>query len=250
MKWLAACRRGAALLLFVCSMAQAASLQVNPLRVHLPAKRPVSSVEVTNLGATTTDVEVQLHVWKQVNGEDVLEPDNQLVVTPPIFSIEPGSSQVVRIGLLSPSTDSMERAFRMILREIPSGQPLENTESPASLRVLLQMSIPVFCAPNGAIEKGLRLTASRSKNGDISLRAMNHGNVHARFQEVTLLSHTGEKLVRQSLLRYVLPGQDVEVTALKNQGANRIKALYTFPGASGQIEAEVSLDAAQAPEKY
>ena len=249
MKWLAACRRGAALVLLVCSTAQAASLQVNPLRVHLPAKRPVSSVEVMNLGATATDVEVQLHAWKQVDGEDVLEPTNQVVVTPPIFSIDPGSSQVVRIGLLNPNASSTERAFRMILREIPSDQPLENGGAP-SLRVLLQMSIPVFCAPNGAIEKDLRVTASRSKNGAISLRAMNHGNVHARFQEVTLLSHTGKKLVRQPLLRYVLPGQDVEVASLKTQGASRVKALYAFPGASGQIEAELSLDAAQAPEEH
>jgi fimbrial chaperone protein len=42
---------------------------------------------------------VQLFAWSQDAGQDILQPTTDLLVSPPVFTVQPGQSQLLRIAL-------------------------------------------------------------------------------------------------------------------------------------------------------
>src|SRR4249920_2225792 len=86
--------------LLTAGSALAGSFQVSPVRIELTPSAPTAPINVRN-ESTTDTVVVQLRAvsWKQENGEDNYAPSTELIATPPIFTLQPGGSQTVRVGL-------------------------------------------------------------------------------------------------------------------------------------------------------
>ena len=79
--------------------ASAGSLKVNPVHINLPAAHQSVSLKMTNGGSAAVSVRVVTYGWTQADGRDIYTPTNNVIVSPPIFTIPAGRTQLVRIGL-------------------------------------------------------------------------------------------------------------------------------------------------------
>ena len=174
----------------------AGSFNVAPIRIDLPAARRAASIEVQNTGEAAAQLQVERFLWKRDNGgEDDLEPTEDFVVTPPIFTLQPGQRQIVRVLMQVPPDLRREGTFRLILQETPLGDPPPNT-----VATLLRISLPLFVTPPGAkAEIAWRLVRD---GGALQLEADNRGAAHAFISQVKTVDGTPLKVDG-----YLLPGE-------------------------------------------
>jgi fimbrial chaperone protein len=174
----------------------AGSFNVAPIRIELPAARKAGSIEVQNSGESAAQLQVERFLWKRDNGgEDELEPTEAFVVTPPIFTLQPGQRQIVRVLMMAPPDSKREGTYRLILQETPLGDPPPNT-----VATLLRISLPLFVTPPGA---RAQLDWSVVRDGAaLQLEAENRGNAHAFISQVRTADG-----VPLNIDGYLLPGE-------------------------------------------
>ena len=226
-----------ALLLLTSGVAHAGSFSVNPVRITLSAKQPVAALTVRNSSSEPTVVQLETNAWSQSMGQDLLIPSSDLLATPPIFTIQPGSTQILRVGLRKMPQASSEITYRLILREVPPSLPT------SGLTVALRISMPVFVLPATATAADVKWHATRGKDGNIRVRATNNGTAHVQIASLSLESE-GKPLGNRSVAEYVLPGnsRDWLVSAPTQPGA-AAKLRIVAKTDSGTLNAEVALDA-------
>jgi fimbrial chaperone protein len=197
----AAC--GLAFLIGAVANAPAGVFAVSPVRATLTANQPVSALVVRNSGAESTVVQLEVVSWAQEGGKDVYTPTRDILATPPIFTIPPGGSQVVRIGLRRTADPQRELTYRLFVQEVP---PDKSTFQ--GLRVVLRMGIPVFVLPPVKAAPALRWQAAKTPEGLLKLTLANHGNAHIQIAKSKLmLLGRDEVLASQDISAYVLSGQ-------------------------------------------
>ena len=114
--------------------------------------------------------------WHQdYEGEDQYEPTTEILAFPPIFTIQPGQSQLVRIGLMAPQPAELEKAYRLYFTELPP--PVSEAQSTA-LRMRLRVGIPVFSAPLSPPQFNLRLVESQIDDDRLRVSLHNPCNTH------------------------------------------------------------------------
>ncbi|MCJ9430622.1 fimbrial biogenesis chaperone [Kordiimonas marina] len=180
----------------------AATLEVSPIRIVLTKGTPVAVVHVHNQGRAKAVVQLRTLSWDQKNGEDVYGDGNSLIACPPVFSLEPGQDQVVRIGLVEqPESWNIERAFRLFVQEVPP--PPEG--GGRQVQLTIRISVPVFLQPMKPHRPDLTWKLDdRGKDG-MWMTVQNNGNMHALLTGVRL--HTNEALIFEAAMhKYVLPG--------------------------------------------
>jgi len=156
----------------------AGSFNIAPIRIELPAARRAASLEIQNTGDAPAQLQVERFLWKRDNGgNDDLEATEAFVVTPPIFTLQPGQRQIVRVLMQVPPDPRRETAYRLILQETPLGDPAPNT-----VATLLRLSLPVFVTPPGA-KPDLAWRLVRD-GGAVQLEAENRGQAHAFVSQV------------------------------------------------------------------
>src|SRR5215217_7487592 len=67
--------------------ADAASLQVTPLLVEVAAPGATSTLTLRNQGTQPVNGQIRVFRWTQANGQDVLEPMDAVVASPPMASL-------------------------------------------------------------------------------------------------------------------------------------------------------------------
>lgn len=180
----------------------AGSFTVNPVRVTLSPGRAVAAITVHNDGNDASVIQLETSRWTQQNGKDVLAPTEDMLATPPIFTLQPGGSQIVRVGLRRPADAQGEVTYRLLLREVPPPQPISQ-----GLRVALAISMPVFVVSAHPAFANLTWQAARLADGSIELQATNTGNAHVQIGALELLPADGAApLAQKSVATYVLPG--------------------------------------------
>jgi len=138
-----------ALFVSPCAMLQAASLQVAPVLVEVPAPGATATLKLRNEGAKPLDAQIRIFQWTQVDGADVLTPTNDVAASPPIASLQPNTDYTVRIVRTRKDAAVKEEAYRLLVDELPgpaSGRP-------ASVNIALRYSIPVFFTVAGTAPK-------------------------------------------------------------------------------------------------
>ena len=195
-------------LLAFAPLAQAAPpVQIAPVLIDLPAKRPIASVRLTNPSGEPLAFSATALAWTQENGADRLAPATDIIITPPAFVIRPGGEQIVRLGSSSPASDT-ERAYRLLF-----SQTLLRASEGGQLRMRYELSLPLFLAPAKARGDGLTVTQWADALGKRQLRVENNAN-----RRVQVL---GAKLADApvSLPRYLLAGASVTLPAPQTQSA-------------------------------
>jgi fimbrial chaperone protein len=165
---------------------QAQSLSVLPVNVHLGPGEKATSLTVTNQGTTKTAIQIRPYAWSQENGEDKLTTSNDVIASPPIVSIAPGTSQVIRL-VLRQSPQGREATYRILLDQIPP--PAE----PGVVHVVLRLSIPIFAEPATPAAPDVQFHLE-NEAGQVYLVGANRGLGHEAVREFDLTTGDGRKL--------------------------------------------------------
>jgi fimbrial chaperone protein len=132
-----------------CAMPQAASLQVAPVLVEVPAPGATATMKLRNEGTKPLDAQIRIFQWTQVDGADVLTPTNDVVASPPVASLRPNTDYTVRIVRTNKEPAAKEEAYRLLVDELPEAAGGQA----ASVNIALRYSIPVFFTVAGAPPK-------------------------------------------------------------------------------------------------
>src|SRR5690554_4325500 len=77
----------------------AAGFSVSPISVQISNDKRVATLQIRNSSNSPISIQSEVMKWSQVSGKDQLEPSRELLVTPPIFKVDPGAVQIIRFGL-------------------------------------------------------------------------------------------------------------------------------------------------------
>jgi fimbrial chaperone protein len=193
------------------AQAQTGGIQVAPVMVVLRGDDNITSLRIRNGRERPVAFEIDAYAWRQSNGEDVLIPTEELLVAPGVFEIGAESEQIVRLGVAASRSD-VERSYRIVMRELPTRRENGNV-----LGFLLEMSLPVFVAPEGA-RPDVRTRVAMGDAGRVLLLS-NAGNAHVQISSV-------EDMDAGALdaPRYLLPGASAEIILPRTARTIRVRA--------------------------
>ena len=158
------------------------SFTVTPLGVNLSGHAPAAVIDVINTSPGSLTMQVQQRSWTQPDGRDQQGDIRDLIISPAIFTLQSGEKQVVRIALRGAPDLRVERAYRIIVSEVPTPQ-LKVTPDATSFRVALRMDLPLFVEPlqQAQPEAGYSFDSASSR-----LVVRNSGNRHIRYTDAAL----------------------------------------------------------------
>ncbi len=194
---------------FAPAPAAAQGLQVAPVNLELAAGETITTVTVSNHSDQPTGIQVRSFDWRQEGGQDVLSPTQLLEVSPPIFEVPPGGSQLVRLVLRS-TPDTREASYRLLFDQLP-------TANGRGVTLALRFSVPLFAEPQGAVSADLAMHLERQGAGGV-LVARNDGGRHDRLlapaltvggARIGLESNTNYYVLAGSERRWPLAGRQV-----------------------------------------
>lgn len=187
------------------TVAAAASLQVSPTLLQLRAEQNAEGLWLSNSGSRPLQVQVRLYRWTQRDGADVLQPSDELLVSPPMQQLGAGQRQLVRVVRASDAAPSTQLSYRVIVDELPTVDP-----SRTGMQFVLRYSVPIFVDPPPAVALKPRLQARLVDAGGMAvLEVINSGGGYAQLADLGYLmpSSPAPRTVRSGLIGYVLAGQ-------------------------------------------
>jgi fimbrial chaperone protein len=184
-------------------------LNIDPTRIVLQAQHPVSSLSVANEGTVGVLMRVSAVSWSQHSRDrslprDTLMPTGDLIAVPPIFLLEPGASQIVRVGLTQTGPVGREAAYRLLVGEVPTRRPGDLTSL-----VSLRLSIPVFASPRMVSVERAEWSAAAPDENHLEVTLRNNGNNHLHVAWLRLYADAQHRvlLAAKPVATYVLAGQ-------------------------------------------
>lgn len=185
--------------------AEAASLSVAPTRVDLVPGATAAMVTLQNDAELPVTVQVQTFGWRRSTASQDLEATRDLLAVPPVFSLAPKGKQIIRVALrgeVAGGSDAQERAYRLLITEVPELA----TATGAGVRFALRLSLPVFVTPAGA--QALPSWSMRPGGSGAELELANKGTAHLQVRRIELRAATDQEPVQViEVPAYVLPGQ-------------------------------------------
>ena len=229
--------------LLVCGAALGGAFQISPIRIALSGRTPIAVLKVRNEGTEASVMQLQTMAWSQSGNQDIYTPTAELLATPPIFTLPPGGTQIVRVGIRRKVDARRELAYRLFLQEVPVAAAVA---SEGEVRVALRFGIPVFVAPASAKppQPLLDWRVTLAPPQALRIAAMNRGEAHVQISGIALNPAAGGPALAEYLgMDYLLP----------QQGRNWLVPLQQAqaPGAplkllaqtdAGELHAEVALE--------
>ena len=214
--------------------ASAGSLKINPVHINLPADRQSVSLKMTNSDAAPVSVRVVTYGWTQVDGLDVYAATDNVIVSPPIFTIPAYQTQLVRIGLRNRGGPG---AYRVIFEEIARDKPVDG-----QIQVTLRLNLPLYVLAKGPTKPDLSWKAWRDAAGEMVVEGRNRGSLHS--QVVALAADQGGR--RHSLssqMGVVLPGSARQWAIGKRpEFPVGTPLLLTVKGSAGETQTQIVLE--------
>ncbi len=195
-------------LLCAAGAASAGSFSIDPVRIQLSEAKPSAVMRVENRGDAPITVQLQAMSWTQSGNQDQLAISRELLATPPVFRLRPGQVQVVRVALLGPVDAKRERAFRLLLDEVPPPPAAEFR----GLQMALRISMPVFVQARTPAAASLAATVVE-RDGQRQLHLINRGHAHLQLTGLQLQAEPSStpSLYSHDKTLYLLPGQQREL---------------------------------------
>lgn len=208
---------GAVILAMAAPLAQtacASSLQVSPILLEFAPQSQAQALWLRNTGDAPLRAQVRVMRWIQAEGTETLEATRELIASPAVLEVAAGERQLVRIVLLQQPQDPQERAYRLIVDELPGDTQQESS----GLQFLLRYSIPVFVggparpAPANATSPSPPVPVALSATWqDGQLSVTNIGPRRVRLSQLTWVNPDGSRApVVPGLLGYALAGQRMQ----------------------------------------
>ncbi|AHI63899.1 molecular chaperone [Burkholderia thailandensis] len=210
---------------FAAQHAQAAaSVMIWPIDPVIERGERAAALWLENRDRRPVTLQVRVLGWREANGEDVYDENQQRIAgSPPMATVPPGKRQLIRLTRLADTAPGTEEAYRVLIDEIP--QPDDDAQPSAgdtSLGVKFQMhySVPLFVYGDGLWTKEnpekRRDPAAAGRpalswrvaqdGGKRWLVVSNRGPVHARITHAVFEANGARADFARGLLGYVLPG--------------------------------------------
>ena len=177
---------------------------MSPTRIPLSSKHQAVTVRLLNNGDGPVTVQARVVTWTLNENKDVYQDSDDVLLNPPIFTLEPGKPQLMRLGLRRPRAEKNEIAYRLLVEEVPPPP-----KPGISLRTILRISIPIFVEPQGAVRKEMDWRAEVTPAG-MKIAVTNNGNVHVQIKHLDVLPEGSPAAASKTVLDYLLPGQTRE----------------------------------------
>lgn len=180
------------------SQARAATFGAKPNVMRIDVKDRIAQLEFSSLDARTNVFDVTVDRWSQNAGQDVLAPVNDPIVVPPIFSIAPYETVLVRLAFRTPPTPGpQEASYRVLIKEV-----LSKTSTTSPRIVSVPLFIPAT-TPTGAATYALK----RASGNNAELIVNNSAsNTHVYLGKLTIESDS-KTIYTGRAAAYVLAGQ-------------------------------------------
>jgi fimbrial chaperone protein len=165
---------------------QAGSLQVSPVSIELQAPAAVATITLRNEGTNSLDAQIRVFRWSQVNGEDRLEPTDDVVASPPMVTLSPRVDYTVRLVRVTKRPVQTGESYRLLVDELPNPAHRRNR----TVALVLRYSIPVFFYQQNAAKPTLAWGLER-RDAETYVWAENRGDRHLRISAVKLRDASG-----------------------------------------------------------
>jgi P pilus assembly chaperone PapD len=221
-----------------------AGVLVGATRVVFDGKKREASLSVKN----EEKIPFVVQTWLD-NGDDQRKDGTPFVVTPPIFRLDPGKENILRVmysGQGAPT--DRESVYWLNVQEIPPAPEQENV-----LQIAVRSRVKLFYRPKGlggdpvqAAEQLQWHINPDSKTGKVKLVARNDSAYHVNLAEIKLKSHgaeqdvaigmvppKGEKTFDVKQPAGVSPGTEVQYSFINDYGGVS-EPLKTSVTAAGQ----------------
>jgi len=217
--------------------ALAVSFTINPVRVDLGSNRPYAVMKIGNTADVPLTLQARAYRWIGEEEKGGLAPTDDIMLNPPVFTIAPGATRYLRLGLRTANRGTTELTYRLALQEVP--KPAQDATEGASLHTIMRLTIPIFAPPKTAVAAKLAWSIEETAGGKFKLMAANKGNAHIQIQNLEV-SPAGIPASGKSLhaTTYILPGQshewELEAPELAGQAQMRV-AVTSDAGKSEDI---------------
>ena len=229
--------------LALCSQAMAASLQVSPVLIDVPAPGAAAAVTIVNLSDDSVVAQVRVFKWLQENGIDKLVETKDVAVSPPIAKLKPSSKSVLRVVRRAKTAPQGEESYRLVIDQVP-----EKTRRPGTgITFAVRYSIPVFFGGLDNDEKAPLIWEVASKGGRTIVTATNAGTRRVRLADLKVKTGSGALTIGKGLAGYVLPRSTMTWTverALKGSKQGE-KVAISAVTEHGPLQATGTIQAAQ-----
>lgn len=208
----------------------ASSVLVWPVYQIIEADQNSSALWLENRGADPVSLQVRVMAWKQENFSERYADQTAVVASPPFATVAPGQRQLIRLIRNTPVAPKTEKAFRIIIDEIPS--PLNasaqgQAKAVVGLQLQMRYLLPLFLDGEGlwtnertdikrdpaSATKPVLKWSVDNEGGKMLLKIRNNGTVHARLSNVFWSANgnnkQGVKTMVSGFMGYVLPGQEM-----------------------------------------
>ena len=229
----------ALLYIFFCHAANAASVNVVPVRVNLNPGERSSVVTIKNTSSEELSMQADSVTWTQdESGENVYVESEDLLVVPRIFTIPAGGSQIVRIGQIVPVSEPVETPYRVFFTELAA----EESRSSPGLKIRLRLGIPVFIAPSGAVAPALELIRYGHAEDGFEAVLQNTGNIHIQITKLSAKITRGDvaDTVSTDMGLYLLPGATRRVVMPIEDGTS-VSSISAMTDTAGTVEHVLAL---------
>ncbi|MDO9367028.1 MAG: molecular chaperone [Sphingopyxis sp.] len=224
---------------------QPGSILIWPINPVIEGTNRAAALWLENPGKTPVTLQVRVYAWAQRDGRDAYAPQDEILGTPPIVSIQPGERQLIRLTRTTPPPAVAEKSYRVIVDEIPVSTGPAAPGAAVSFR--MRYSLPLFSYAQAAGHKGktkieppapvLGWRIGSDGEGRF-LEIQNEGAGHARLTDVGFIAGATRSTVAEGLFGYVLPGATMRwplpagiategdlVAAINGQNGSRVERL-------------------------
>ena len=207
------------LLVALTTPASASTVVIWPVDPVLKPGEQTTGLWLENKGDKPVTLQVRSFDWAQRGGEDQLNPQDDVVASPPIATVEPGKRQLVRVfRRAAPSPDGApEKSYRLIVDELPQAPHTGGGEASAGLAVQMRYSIPLFVYAADVATLAPRLVPTyRATADEQAIEIRNTGAAHARLTDLRVGMGGQQRMVKPGLAGYILPGATLRIALPDN----------------------------------
>lgn len=203
------------------------SLLIWPLNPTIKAQENAAALWLENPSDQPITMQIQSYAWAQQDGEDVYAPQSEVIATPTLVTLAPRAKQLIRITRLGPPPSQPERAYRLIVDEVPVERTSDTEQQLVTgIQFRMRYSLPLFTYAAGILPPSeANIGGGASKNSakgqyppavlrwhltqDGKQRVIeieNSGQGHARLTSAKLIGPNGDTQLASGLMGYVLAG--------------------------------------------
>lgn len=191
---------------------------MSPVSLEVVAPGAAATLQLHNVGTAPLNAQIRVFRWTQLNGQEKLEPTDDVVASPPIASLAPKTDYTVRLVRVSKQPVFAAESYRLFVDELPDSAIRQN----GTVTLVLRYSIPVFFYSREAAEAKL-VWSVEQRGGHVYVSAVNGSDRHARISALKLevgdgrVVNFGDGLtgyvLGHSAMRWVAPGKTHQLAA-------------------------------------